>query len=61
MKFKYDIKKAFADSDDVCLLYDINMGSATLFCSGWYKIAANKITWFKVIFDPRPLLEKTKK
>jgi len=58
MKFKYDIKKAFADGDDVCLLYDINMGAATLFCSGWYKVAKGKITWFKVVFDPRPLLEK---
>jgi len=58
MKFKYDIKKTFADGEDVCLLYDINMGAATLFCSGWYKVTDDKITWFKVVFDPRPLLEK---
>ena len=61
MKFKYDVKKAFAEGDDVCLLYDINMGAATLFCSGWYKITGGKITWFKVVFDPRPLLEKSGK
>lgn len=61
MKFKYDVKKVFADGDDICLFYDINMGGATIFCSGWYKVAGEKITWFKVIFDPRPLLEKQDK
>ncbi|WP_448697759.1 nuclear transport factor 2 family protein [Mucilaginibacter sp. AW1-3] len=61
MKFKYDIRKIFADGGDVCLFYDINMGAATLFCSGWYKVAEQKITWFKVVFDPRPLLEKQDK
>src|SRR5438552_1109709 len=25
MRLKYDIKKAFADGDDVCLLYDLDM------------------------------------
>ncbi|OCX54062.1 hypothetical protein BEL04_07250 [Mucilaginibacter sp. PPCGB 2223] len=57
MKFKYDIKRSFADGDDVCLFYDINMGGATLFCCGWYKVTAEKIAWFKVVFDPRPLLK----
>jgi limonene-1,2-epoxide hydrolase len=60
MKFKYNIKKVFADADDVCLFYDINMGNATLFCCGWYKIADAKINWFKVVFDPRPLLDGKK-
>jgi len=58
MKFKYAVKKAFTDGDDVCLLYDINMGGITIFCSGWYKVTNAKINWFKVVFDPRPLLEK---
>lgn len=58
MKFKYAIKKVFIDGDDVCLFYDINMGNATLFCCGWYKVTDAKISWFKVVFDPRPLLEK---
>lgn len=59
MKFKYDIKKVLADDSDVSLFYDIDMGNATtIFASGWYQIQAGKIKTFKVIFDPRPLLEK---
>jgi hypothetical protein len=58
MKFKYDVKKIFADEDDVCVLYDINMGGATIFTCGWYKLENCKISSLKVVFDPRPLLEK---
>jgi limonene-1,2-epoxide hydrolase len=57
MKFKYNIHKAFADGTDVCLFYDINMSGKKIFSSGWYHVEDNKITWFKVLFDPRPLLE----
>ncbi|WP_412468841.1 nuclear transport factor 2 family protein [Pedobacter sp. KLB.chiD] len=56
MKFKYDIKKVFVDEEEVCLWYDINMGSKTIFACGWYKIADGKITSFQVLFDPRPVL-----
>jgi len=58
MKFKYNVKKVFADENDVCLLYDINMGGATIFTCGWYKLENGKISSLKVVFDPRPLLEK---
>ncbi len=58
MKFKYDVKKVFADEDDVCLLYNINMGGTTIFTCGWYKLENGKISSIKVVFDPRPLLEK---
>src|SRR4051812_23439656 len=54
MKFKYHVLKTFVDGDDVCLLYDINMSGVTAFCCGWYKVEHNKISWLKVIFDPRP-------
>jgi limonene-1,2-epoxide hydrolase len=57
MKFKYTIKKAFADGDDVCLYYDIKMGDKTIFSSGWYELVDNRISRFRVIFDPRPLLD----
>jgi hypothetical protein len=56
MKFKYNIKKVFVDHDEVCLLYDINMGEKTIFSSGWYKLEDEKIKSFQVIFDPRPIL-----
>lgn len=55
MKLKYDIKKTFADNDDVCLFYEIAMGDVTIFACGWYHVENNKISSFKVIFDPRPL------
>lgn len=58
MKFKYDIKKIWADDEDVAVFYDINMGGTTLFCSGWYQLSDGKISMIKVLFDPRPLLEK---
>jgi len=56
MKFKYDIKKAFADGNDVCLWYDIIMNDHQIFSSGWYHVEHHRIKWFKVLFDPRPLL-----
>jgi limonene-1,2-epoxide hydrolase len=61
MKFKYDIKKVFADANDVCLWYDIDMGGKTIFTSGWYHVEDGKVKWFKVLFDPRPLLEQAPK
>ena len=57
MKIKYEIKKVFADGDDVCLFYDITQGGITFFSAGWYTIVDDKIKSFRVIFDPRPVLE----
>lgn len=56
MKFKYEIKKTFADENDVCLWYDINMGAKTILSCGWYHLVNGRIREFKVLFDPRPLL-----
>lgn len=56
MKFKYAIKKAFADDNDVCLLYDIDMNGTAIFTCGWYRLENGKISSIKVVFDPRPLL-----
>lgn len=62
MKFKYKIKKGFEDDKDVCLLYDIDMGGKnTIFTCGWYQIKYNKIKSLKVVFDPRPVLDKSDK
>ena len=58
MKFKYEIKKVFEDGNDVSVFYNIDMGGKTIFCSGWYHLSHGKINSIKVIFDPRPLLEK---
>ena len=62
MKFKYKIKKVFEDGTDVCLLYDIDMGDKeTVFTCGWYQLKNDKIKSLKVVFDPRPVLEKQDK
>jgi limonene-1,2-epoxide hydrolase len=61
MKFKYDIKKAFADGNDVCLLFEINMSGTKIFTCGWYHLDNGKISSLKAIFDPRPLFEKQDK
>jgi limonene-1,2-epoxide hydrolase len=61
MKFKYKIQKSFADVNDVCLLYNIDMSGKKIFTCGWYQVEENKIKLLKVVFDPRPLLEKTEK
>jgi predicted ester cyclase len=58
MKFKYDVKKVFVNGDEVAVFYDINMGNGkNIFSAGWYHLEDGKIVLFKVVFDPRPLLE----
>jgi len=56
MKFKYHVQKIFEDGNDVCVLYDIDMGK-TIFTCGWYTLKDGKIARLKVVFDPRPVLE----
>lgn len=56
MKFKYRILKAFADGEDVCVLYDIDMSGETIYTAGWYKVRDNKIKSLRVVFDPRPIV-----
>jgi limonene-1,2-epoxide hydrolase len=58
MKFKYKILKAFADGDDVCVLYDIDMSGENIYTAGWYKVRDNKIKSLRVVFDPRPIVGK---
>jgi limonene-1,2-epoxide hydrolase len=61
MRLKYDIKKVFADEDEVCLLYNIQMSGQTIFCCGWYQVEDGRIASFRVVFDPRPILENAGK
>ena len=57
MRLKYNIKKVFADDEDVCLLYELNISGKTIFCCGWYHTEGGKVTSLRVVFDPRPILE----
>ncbi|HLA56964.1 MAG TPA: nuclear transport factor 2 family protein [Flavobacterium sp.] len=61
MKFKYEILKVFADGDDVCVFYNIDMSGTKVFTCGWYQLENDKISNIKVIFDPRPVLEQSNK
>ncbi len=52
-KGKYDVKKVFADGDDVCVLYDLKTTGPTVFMSSWYQVRDGKIVSINTIFDPR--------
>ena len=58
---KFDIKKEFADSNDVCLLYELPIGTppVTSFVCAWFHVGDDgKISSLRVIFDPRPYLQQ---
>jgi hypothetical protein len=61
MKLKYDIRQLISEGSDVCVQYDIAMAGLTIFSIGWYTVEQGKIKLFKVLFDPRPVLEASKK
>jgi limonene-1,2-epoxide hydrolase len=61
---KFEIKKVFADGNDVCLLYDLNVGNppAAIFVCGWYRVGDDgKISSLGVVFDPRPFVQQIQK
>ena len=51
-----EMKKIFADGEDVCLLYDLITTSpdATSFTCEWYTVKNSKIKSVRVVFDARP-------
>jgi hypothetical protein len=61
MRLKYDVKKAFVDGRDVCLLYDLTISDVTVFGSAWYQVEGGKIQSLRVVFDPRLILEARSK
>ena len=50
---QYDIKKAFAEAADVCLLYDFITPKVTTFFCSWYQLKDGKISSIQTVFDPR--------
>ena len=50
---RYDVKKIFADGDDVCLLYDLATSGPTVYMSSWYQVKGGKIVSIQTVFDPR--------
>src|SRR5713226_3837546 len=53
---RIDMKKMFADGDDVCVLYDMvtNTPAGTAFIAEWYQVKGDKIAAIRVVFDARP-------
>ena len=58
-----EIKKEFADSNDVCLLYEMNYREPplTTFVCGWFHVDDNgKISSLRFVLDPRQLFQQKK-
>ena len=54
---KFDIKKEFADSNDVCILHEYKVGTppvTSLVCTWFHVDDDGKISSIRVILDPRP-------
>lgn len=53
---RIDIKRVFADGDDVCVLYDMvtNTPAGTAFIAEWYHVEGGKIAALRAVFDARP-------
>jgi limonene-1,2-epoxide hydrolase len=53
---RIDVKKVFAEGDDVCVLYDMvtNTPAGTAFIVEWYQVRGDKIAALRAVFDARP-------
>jgi ketosteroid isomerase-like protein len=56
--YKFELKKIFIDDNDVCVFNNVIAGPITLFACGWYHVEDHKIHSLKLVYDPRPLLQK---
>lgn len=54
---KVDVKRTFADGDDVVILCDLHFRPPmpTMYVVEWYGVAGDKISRVQVVFDPRPM------
>lgn len=60
---KLEINKEFADSNDVCLLYEMNYREppVTTFVCGWFHVNDDgKISSLRFVLDPRSLFQQRK-
>ncbi|NML20989.1 nuclear transport factor 2 family protein [Pseudoflavitalea sp. G-6-1-2] len=58
MKIKYNIHQVFENGNDVAVLCDYDMNGQSIFGCSWYQLRGDKINLLRVVFDPRPLLDK---
>lgn len=61
MKLKYKVQKVFVEDNDVCIFSDLTISGTTIFCCSWYHVNEGRVDMLRVVFDPRPLLEKASK
>ncbi|HYC11992.1 MAG TPA: nuclear transport factor 2 family protein [Nitrososphaerales archaeon] len=54
-KGKYEIKKVFADGNDVCVLYDLATKGSRVYMSSWYRVEDGKIVSIETIFDSKAM------
>jgi limonene-1,2-epoxide hydrolase len=60
---RLEIKKEFSDSNDVCLLYEMNYREppVTTFVCGWFHVNDDrKISSLRFVLDPRTLFQQKK-
>jgi hypothetical protein len=60
---RLEIKKEFADSNDVCLLFEMNYSEppVTTFVCGWFHVDDDgKISSLRFVLDPRALFQQKK-
>lgn len=58
-----DERTAFAEGDDVCIIYDLvtRTPPASISTAGWYKVRDGKVVAVRAFFDPRPLVSGTER
>jgi hypothetical protein len=51
-----EVKKVFADEDDVCVLFDLvtKKPDVTVLVAEWYRVTDGRIAMMKAVFDARP-------
>ncbi len=54
LMIRYEIRKVFAEGEDVCLFYDYTTGGATRFGCGWYRLRAGRIASLRILSDIPP-------
>jgi limonene-1,2-epoxide hydrolase len=60
---RLEIKKEFSDSNDVCILYEMNYREppVTTFVCGWFHVNdEGKISSLRFVLDPRTLFQQKK-
>ncbi|HYY91502.1 MAG TPA: nuclear transport factor 2 family protein [Candidatus Dormibacteraeota bacterium] len=50
---KYDVKRVFADGNEISVWYDLDTSVARVFMASWYQVKDGRIISIQTLFDPR--------